>query len=387
MTEIAAASVKDSASEVYKIAGVDRALTPALAIYLDRLDANISATLKLLGNEPDRWRPHVKTAKLKSTMARLVEIGIKTFKCSTTLELRVACEAKGQDVLVAYPCAGSRAKRVLEIQASNPEVRISALVENQSQLFMWRGGAVGLFIDVNPGMNRTGINPFRVEEIISIARQIKKQGNDLRGLHYYDGHHRQPDLRERKLAAFPGYHQLLAIQGALREQNCGVDEIVTSGTPALPCALAFSGFQSREFKHRVSAGTIVYNDLNSLSQLPKEWGYQPAALVVTTVVSRPAENIITCDAGHKTVSADAGFPNCSVWGRPELEPLHPSEEHLPLRVGTGAEVPEIGDILYLVPKHVCPTVNNFDHALLIQDGQVRTVAPVSARGREAPLPL
>jgi hypothetical protein len=34
---------------------------------------------------------------------------------------------------------------------------------------------------------------------------------------------------------------------------------------------------------------------------------------------------------------------------------------------------------------VCPTINNFDHALLVERGNIREVAPVSARGREAPL--
>jgi D-serine deaminase-like pyridoxal phosphate-dependent protein len=258
-------------------------------------------------------------------------------------------------------------------------------VENGSQVSIWRGSSTGLFIDVNPGMNRTGIDPQRIEEIIAIARQIEAQGNRFGGLHYYDGHHTQANLDERSRAAFLGYTELLAIVEALRGRGLPVEEVVTSGTPALPCALAFPGFETPEFKHRVSAGTIVYNDLTSLSQLPAEWGYRPAALVASTVVSRPAEDIVTCDAGHKAISADAGFPNCAVWERPELEPLRPSEEHMPLRVKAGASAPAIGEILYLVPKHVCPTVNNFDHALLVRDGKIVAVDSVSARGREAPL--
>jgi hypothetical protein len=41
-------------------------------------------------------------------------------------------------------------------------------------------------------------------------------------------------------------------------------------------------------------------------------------------------------------------------------------------------------LLYLMPRHVCPTVNNFNEALLMVDGRF-TVAPVTARGRETPL--
>ena len=139
------------------------------------------------------------------------------------------------------------------------------------------------------------------------------------------------------------------------------------------------------FSHRVSPGTIVYNDITSLAQLPREWGYVFAALVATTVVSKPRPDIITCDAGHKAVSADAGFPNCAVVGRPDLEPLRPSEEHMTLRLRDSSTIPKIGDVLFLAPKHVCPTINNFDHAMLVRGTRIVGVAPVTARGRENPL--
>ena len=45
----------------------------------------------------------------------------------------------------------------------------------------------------------------------------------------------------------------------------------------------------------------------------------------------------------------------------------------------------MGEALYLLPRHACPTVNNFDSALLVQDGQIASVEKVTARGREAPL--
>jgi D-serine deaminase-like pyridoxal phosphate-dependent protein len=129
----------------------------------------------------------------------------------------------------------------------------------------------------------------------------------------------------------------------------------------------------------------VYCDATSLEQLPKQYGYRPAALVVARVVSQPHDGIVTCDAGHKTVSADSGVPTCVVVGHPELTPLSPSEEHLPLAVAEGGASPEVGDVLYLLPRHVCPTVNNFDAALLVRDGRIDSVEKVSARGREAPL--
>jgi D-serine deaminase-like pyridoxal phosphate-dependent protein len=274
---------------------------------------------------------------------------------------------------------------VREIAERFPGARVSALVERPTDVPPWAGGRVGLFIDVDPGMHRTGIGQERVAEIVELAAAIARVGVALRGLHYYEGHLTAASLREREAAAHSGYDRLLAIVSALERAGHAVGEVVTSGTPALPCALSYRGFREAGFAHRVSAGTIVYNDLTSLGQLPREYGYRPAALVLSTVVSATGKERVTCDAGHKTVSADAGVPTCAVLGRPDLTPDRPSEEHLPLKVEPGATPPAAGEVLYLVPRHVCPTVNNFDDALVVSDGRVLGVERVTARGRERPV--
>ena len=106
--------------------------------------------------------------------------------------------------------------------------------------------------------------------------------------------------------------------------------------------------------------------------------------MLATVVSHPAPGIATCDAGHKAVSADAGVPTCAVVGYPGLQPLRPSEEHLPLQAAPGTPLPPICEVLSLVPRHVCPTVNNFSEALLMRGDLILGVESVTARGHEAP---
>ena len=88
--------------EPYQIDDFDRIMTPALLIYPELVDVNIKATLKMLGGDPNRWRPHIKTAKLSAIVRQLMEHGIVNFKCSTTLELLTACQAGAADVLLAY---------------------------------------------------------------------------------------------------------------------------------------------------------------------------------------------------------------------------------------------------------------------------------------------
>jgi D-serine deaminase-like pyridoxal phosphate-dependent protein len=365
----------------YQIDGVEALLTPALAIYPEIVDRNIAATIRLLGGDANRWRPHLKTAKLGFTMRRVIEGGVTQAKVSTTAELAAACSSGMRDVLLAYPVVGANAARVREIAAENRQARVSVLVENVGQIAPWKSSQVGIFIDVNPGMDRTGIEQDRTGAIVDITRAIVDAGLAFRGLHYYDGQYHQP-FNEREKLAHRGYDRLMEIVQALDE--FGVEEVITSGTPAFPCAASYAPFRSAKFVHRASPGTVVYSDSTSLTQLPAEWGYQPAAVVVSTVVSHPRANLLTCDAGHKAVSADAGVPTCVVAGRPDLLPLKPSEEHLPIEVKGGAR-PEIGEALYLIPRHVCPTVNNFDDALIVVGGRVIGMERVTARGHESPI--
>jgi len=370
--------------ERHRVAGIEDVLTPALVIYPEIVASNIARTLHLLGGDPDRWRPHIKTAKLAYTLRMLVERCVRSFKCATTLELLVACNSGAADVLLAYPVVGANARRVLEIANQFPHVRISVLVENEEQVRQWRGSSVDVFVDINPGMNRTGVEQSQTDRVLRLVRAVEEAELKFGGLHYYDGQYGGLDEPERTAAAHAGYDRLLKLVIAIQDSGMSVPEVITAGTPTFPCSLAYKGFHGAGFIHRVSPGTIVYCDATSLAQLPAEYGYAPAALVLTRVVSRPHDGIITCDAGHKAVSADAGVPTCAVAGYPELTPLAPSEEHLPMELNRETVGPQVGEALYLLPRHVCPTVNNFDSALLVRDGQIASVEKVTARGHEAP---
>jgi D-serine deaminase-like pyridoxal phosphate-dependent protein len=223
------------------------------------------------------------------------------------------------------------------------------------------------------------------QAILALARAATDAGVAFRGLHYYQGHLTSLDRAERERAVHAGYDRLLELVTCVERAGLPVEEIITAGTPAFPSTLTYKPFTGGAIRHSASPGTVVYTDATTLMQLPREFGYQPAALVLATVVSHPSAGRVTADAGHKAISADAGDPTCAVVGRPELVGAQLSEEHLPLDARPGARLPEIGETLYLAPRHVCPTVNNFDSALMVESGRILSVEHVTARGHEGPL--
>jgi D-serine deaminase-like pyridoxal phosphate-dependent protein len=275
---------------------------------------------------------------------------------------------------------GATAQRVRSLANDFPDARIAVLAESVAHVRGFERSGIDFFIDCNPGMDRTGHDPSRPQSIVALARAIQAAECEYRGLHWYDGHLASYPLAERDPPAHAGYDALAQLVETLDAATVRTREVIVAGTPAAPSALSYR-WGNVHADVQISPGTVVYNDFTSLEQLPAEWGLQPAALVLTSVISHPRAGRITCDAGHKSVSADAGVPTCVVLGHPDWAPTKPSEEHLPIDI-PGAIAPAIGETLLLLPRHICTTVNNFDEALLVRHGMIERAVPVTARGRE-----
>lgn len=361
----------------------DELLSPSLVIHLDRVRQNLASMLRYCGGDAERWRPHVKTTKIPEVQAELARAGIRNFKCATTREARVLADVlaaegvKGGDVLLAYPLVGPALAHYARIAATHPAIRFSVLCESAAAVAEVPS-PLGVFLDLNPGMDRTGAPLESHDEILEAARAA---GARLRGLHCYDGHRHDADHEVRRQRAFDDYTRLLALVEELERASVAIPEIVTCGTPAFRLALEFAPFQAAgRPQHRVSPGTVVFHDLRTEEENP-DLDLAPAAFVFARIVSHPRPSVATCDAGSKALAAEAGDPCAFVLGHQELRPRTPNEEHLPLDVLEGPAPPR-GTELLLVPRHVCPTVNLAEEAVLLDGGDLRAIVPVRARAHE-----
>jgi D-serine deaminase-like pyridoxal phosphate-dependent protein len=279
------------------------------------------------------------------------------------------------DLLFAYPLVGPALDRLGTLAREFGGVSVSVLCENPEGIDRI-DAKLGIFVDLDPGMHRTGIPLDRLEVIRAV---IEGAGSRFRGVHFYDGHIRGATVEARREMAHRGYRALFETLDELRS-DAKVNEVVTSGTPAFRYALEFEPFHRLEpAVHRVSPGTVVFHDLRSEQEL-EDLDLVPAAVVFSRVVSRPRPDRITADAGSKSIAAEAGDPCVFALGYPGLHALTPSEEHLPFAVRSGKRPPR-GSELYLVPRHVCPTVNLAEQVLLV-DGEDIFVSRVRARAHD-----
>ena len=199
--------------EDYTFKNAGAILTPALAVYADKVDANIEAALRMMNGDANRWRPHIKTVKMQWVIERLLHYGVRQFKCATTRELAMACAAGAPDVLLAFPVTGPHARRVREIADEHNGTRVSVLVENAAQAALWRDSHIGIFVDVNPGMDRTGVRQNDADGILGTGsrRGAAVPGPSLlRRTHHHAGTRGKPAI---------GIHGLRAVNAISHARN------------------------------------------------------------------------------------------------------------------------------------------------------------------------
>ncbi|MER6948380.1 alanine racemase [Nonomuraea sp. NPDC000554] len=357
-----------------------RIRTPALVVDQATVEHNIDHAIARMGS-PGKWRAHVKTARAAWAISRLLERGLTRLKASTTAELAAALATGAPDVLLAFPALGPARSRAAELAAAHPRARVSVLVDSIEALDGWTGGPLGAFLDVDPGMGRTGVPVRDHARALDVVAALTSRGIELRGLHTYDGHLADLPVDALGDQVAEGMRELIALARALESAGHPVRELVTGSTSTFQAVLTHPLPCGWAERLTLGPGTLVYSDLRTVERLGD--AFPPAARVLARVVSRPRTDLITLDAGLTAIGVDAGHPHAAILGHPELRVGQPSQEHLIVEAREGA-APAVGALLWLVPRHVDTTVAQFDHMHVIgRTGDVR-VEQVTARHHESP---
>ena len=193
----------------YRLRDASDLPSPALLIDLDRFDRNADRVVAIAGS-PDRVWPHVKTQKSADLTRRLMRRGFRHFKCTTIAEAEMLACVQAPEVLVAYQLLGPHPRRLAELARRHRATRFSTLVDDPGPLHAVSAAAaaagvrIGVMLDVDLGMHRTGISPGG-DAAIALYRLIADlPGVEPAGLHGYDGHNHQRSRDERMRRLRPG---------------------------------------------------------------------------------------------------------------------------------------------------------------------------------------
>lgn len=351
-----------------------------MLIYPDRVRENILRMLKMAGG-PQRLRPHVKTHKLAELVRLQLEYGITKFKAATIAEAEMTAAAGAQDVLLAYPVIGPNVPRMQALVRKFPGVRFSCLADEANstralaEAFHQAGLTIEVYLDVDCGQQRTGIpiGPAALE-LYRLITQLA--GLKAGGLHVYDGHLSEPDLVARTRLCQQTFAPVEVFRSELLAQGLTVPRVVAGGTPTFP-------IHARNPEYECSPGTTVLWDFGYSAKFA-DLNFLHAALVLTRVVSKPAPNRLCLDLGHKAIAAENPHPRVQFLNLPDATALIHSEEHLVVE-SPWATTFAVGDCLYGVPRHVCPTVALYSEATVVQEGLAAERWRITARERRLTL--
>ena len=360
----------------YQVANAAEVASPALLLYPERIRANIQTMIRIAGR-PERLRPHVKTHKLAEVVRLQLAAGITKFKCATIAETEMTAGAGAKDVLVAYPVVGPNAARLLELARRFPAVRFSAVADSAAGIrhlgatFAAAGATLEVLLDVDCGMHRTGIEPGA--DALALYRLIAATpGLTPGGLHVYDGHLHEANLAQRTALHQAALAPVEAFITELRRTGLPLPRIVGGGTPTFP-------LHAQNPAVECSPGTCLLWDFGYGDKFD-DLDFQLAALVLTRVVSKPGTNRLCLDLGHKAIAAENPHPRVKFFALPDAVAVTQSEEHLVVETAHAAEF-AVGDCIYGVPRHICPTVALYAEATIINDGVAGERWRITARDR------
>ena len=350
--------------------------SPGLLIAPDRVQANIERMIAAVGGpeHTGRLRPHLKTHKMARVVRMQLDAGITRFKAATMAEAEMAAGEGATDVLIAHQPVGPKISRLAGLIERFPETSFACTVDDAgaARAIVARAGdstrRLRLFVDVDCGQGRTGV-PFgpRLDALRDAISEMA--GATYAGLHVYDGHLHDPSEEVRRDAAMAIIEQTRADCARRTDQT-----VVACGSPT------FAVWAS-ETPWQLSCGTTLLWDVGygrKFTELP----FEVAAALITRVISKPGDNRVCLDLGHKAVAAENPLDNRVFFpDLPAATAVSQSEEHLVLD-DPGANRMAVGDVLIGYPTHICPTVALHARATVVRGGiATGETWAVSARDR------
>jgi len=354
-------------------AGLD---TPELVVDRDRLYANVLGLQRTLGDRGIRLRPHAKTHKSVRIGRLQVEAGAAGLTVGTLGEAEVFALAGLRDIFVAYPvwAEGPKAERVRALHGS-ADLRVgvdsTAGAERLGKAVKGMSRRLRVLVEIDPGLHRTGVpDP---QAAVVVARAAKDAGLHVEGVFAHAGHSYAPG--RAGAASLDEVSTLEAAAEALEADGFEVETISAGSTPTR--MLSGTGRVNE-----IRAGTYVLGDRQQVALGAME-AAELAAVVVATVVSEGGDRFVL-DAGAKALTKDrpewlSGYGEVEAYPDVVIEKL--SDYHGVTRVPPLARRPKVGEIVAVVPNHICPVVDLVSSFTVVApDGRTERW-PVDARGR------
>jgi D-serine deaminase-like pyridoxal phosphate-dependent protein len=354
--------------------------TPSMIVDLDLMESNITKLFSRLLPLGVTIRPHLKTTKSAVLAQRLVAAGAKGGCVAKLSEAEVMCAKGFTDVLITCEVIGApKVKRLIELWKQYKSIKVVVdsvqgvrAIDEEIAKGEGTGEKMMVLIDLDVGLHRTGIQPGKpASELAAFIVSCKHLR--LIGVQGYEGHLQHVhSFEERKSRCLASMKTLVDTANALRKEGHGIDVVTTGGTGTAEFCASVEGVTE------VQPGSFIFMDTDYRAAIGTT--YSNSLTILSTVLSKQGPNIITIDAGLKSLTTDSGFAECKT---PGYTYGVLGDEHGSLEWQEGGEGKElkIGDRVEMLPSHIDPTINLHDMYYAHRNGVVEEIWRVDTRGK------
>ena len=342
--------------------------TPVPLVDLDVVDRNLRRWQARCDELGLANRPHIKTHKLVPLALYQLALGARGVTVQKLGEAEAMADGGVSDLFLTFNIVGAPKLKRLADLARRAQISVvadsTAVVAGIGEVGGMAGLSIPVLVECDTGSGRCGVQtPAAAAEL---ARVI-----DATEGAYYAGLMTYPAAGTRAAtAAFLAEARDRAAQAGL-----ATERISTGGSPDM------WSDEGLDVATEYRAGTYIYND-RSLVERGTATRDDCALTVLTTVVSRPTAERAIIDAGTKALTSDllglTGYGTVRDLQSASIYELN--EEHGFIDVSACAAKPSVGDLLRIIPNHVCPVSNLYDRIVLVRGEAVLGSVPVDARG-------
>lgn len=349
--------------------------TPALVLDLGRLKTNVTAMAESARAKAVDLRPHAKTHKSIQIAELQMAAGAVGITVATISEAQAFARHGVDDIFIAYPVVpvGAKASRFRELAE---RVRLRVGVESAAgaaAIAEASGGTeVSVVIEIDSGQHRTGV---RATEAAALAAQCRRLGLSVAGVFTHGGHaYAGPDA-PHAAGTDEGDHLEHAAR-ALNDAGFAVSVVSAGSTPTWRAARPPVVTEERP-------GTYVFGDRQQIALDAQQRDGCAAWIAATVVSSRDGRVVI--DAGSKALTGErpswlAGFGTVPELGNAVVSRV---SEHHGMLDDVDTSGLAVGDMVSVLPNHICTAVNLFDEYVVVDDGHVIDRWQLVARGKNA----
>ncbi|MEO8278434.1 MAG: DSD1 family PLP-dependent enzyme [Ideonella sp.] len=356
--------------------------SPALVIDLDAMERNLTTMARFARERGVKLRPHAKMHKSAQIAALQIDAGAVGVCVQKLSEAQALADGGVGDIFISNEIID--AAKLAEVAALAARIRLAICVDSPlgisrlERAIRQAGSRIDVFVEIDVGQGRCGAS---AEQAAALVQQIKRSEAAASGLRfaglqaYHGGAQHLRDPGKRRGAIDIALHRVRHVLADLQASGIACPLVTGAGTGSFVNEVA-SGVYGE-----LQAGSYLFMDADYAANQadPAAPVFEHALFVKSQVISRHPERAVV-DAGHKSHAIDSGLP--LVHGR-KLSFANGGDEHGVLS-SAGDALPELGEIVWLIPGHCDPSVNLHDHFVVLRgglaNGMVEAIWPVDARG-------